>query len=366
MGENTERLTLRDLSLPMRLVVAAFLVSVGLGYIAALVQLKVQLASPGEIKPTSSDVISAYHGKSQISQLQRLLEADESQPFNGQGSMRTAFTRRSGGLKRAIKEKAKELAEKNDGKEPNLAEVEKLVRQERNGERLALIDWIKQGAEKEAYEKDKHPLNGNLTKLVVTESYVTEENGQRYVAIKTILQDRCARCHSKDVGGPGSHFPLDTYEDVTLYVQKEAPTGMSLPKLAQTTHVHLLGFSMLWGLTGLIFAFTSYPFLLRLILAPLPLIAQIADISCWWLSRLDAQGAQFARTIEITGGIVAAGVFLQILLTLFNLFGKSGKLVVLALIIGGALGLGGLYQKVIDPYLQHERQEAVAPQSATQ
>jgi hypothetical protein len=53
---------------------------------------------------------------------------------------------------------------------------------------------------------------------------------------------------------------------------------VSLKKLAQTTHVHLLGFGLLYGLTGLILTFTSYPGWLRGLLGPLPLVAQVGDI----------------------------------------------------------------------------------------
>ena len=77
-----------------------------------------------------------------------------------------------------------------------------------------------------------------------------------------------------------------------------AARGMSLSKLAQTTHVHMLGFSMLYGLTGLLFAFTSYPVFVRVLIAPLPLLAQIIDISFWWLARLDEPyGPGFAAAI---------------------------------------------------------------------
>src|SRR5215472_1614046 len=116
--EQEQRLTLQELSLPVRLTIAAFLFSVGLGYIAAMVQLKMQLASAGKFPPTSEDVINAYHGNHQKSQFQRLLEASDSQPFNGQGSMRAAFTRtRSGGWAKACKAKGEEMSlEKNDPK----------------------------------------------------------------------------------------------------------------------------------------------------------------------------------------------------------------------------------------------------------
>ncbi len=346
------RTTLRDLSLPIRLVIAAFLLSVGLGYIAAIAQLKMQLAKPGNIAPEPGDAIDAYHGKPGASQMERVLLADENKPFNGSGQMSSAFTTR-GGLAAA----ANRLAKKKKIDRPT-AEAE--LRKKRDGERLALVDWVRNGARNEAYEADNYPLTGALADHPLTDKYLVEDSGQRGAMIQSILRERCVRCHNPNYSGPSSMFPLETYEDVAEYCKPERGGGMSLPKLAQTTHVHLLGFSMLWGLTGLIFAFTSYPFWMRLVIGPWVLVAQVLDISCWWLSRMEGHGPYFAQAIMVTGGLVALGLALQVVLSLFNLFGKGGKAVVALLLLAGALGLGGLYVKVIDPYLQSEKPQATA------
>src|SRR5262245_4235235 len=85
---------LRDLPLPCRLVIAVFLCSVGLGYASALINLHFQEATAGEPLPTADDVITVYHGTrpKSLSQIERLLTASDTKPFNGQGSMRGAFT----------------------------------------------------------------------------------------------------------------------------------------------------------------------------------------------------------------------------------------------------------------------------------
>jgi hypothetical protein len=131
---------------------------------------------------------------------------------------------------------------------------------------------------------------------------------------------------------------------------------MSMEKLAQTTHVHLLGFSMLYGLTGLILAFSSYPRPVRILLCPLPLVAQIVDISFWWLARLpDPHGPMFARCIVYSGAVVAIGLLLHIVLSLFNLFRAKGWLVLVVLF--AAAGYAGYETKmrVIDPYISQEK-----------
>jgi hypothetical protein len=138
---------------------------------------------------------------------------------------------------------------------------------------------------------------------------------------------------------------------------------MSEKKLAQTTHVHLLGFGMLYGLTGLIFSFTSYPLILRILIAPLPLLVQVVDISFWWLARYDPV---FAHMIPLTGALVAAGLFVHIVGSLFNMFGLAGKAVVLAILLAGAGGGYFLYQEVVAPKLEQEVKESEASQKSSQ
>src|SRR3954452_16744716 len=101
------RFTLRELPISARLTLALFLISVGAGYGSALVQLHFQHASPGEFMPSAHDVVVKFHGdpdpSRRVSTLQRLLEADEAQPFTGSGSMAAAFTTRSQGWRSAVK-----------------------------------------------------------------------------------------------------------------------------------------------------------------------------------------------------------------------------------------------------------------------
>ena len=141
--------------------------------------------------------------------------------------------------------------------------------------------------------------------------------------------------------------------------------GKSLAKLALTTHVHLLGFAVLYGLTGLVFACLPYPSWLRAVLAPAPLILQVIDISFWWLARLEAPwGPFFAHSILVTGGLVALALISQVVLGLWGLFPGKGRYAVIAIL--ALVGMVGLVTKVlvIDPHLAHEKKahiEAVFP-----
>src|SRR5262249_294146 len=143
-----------------------------------------------------------------------------------------------------------------------------------------------------------------------------------------------------------------------LYTSPERSNGKSLSKLAMTTHVHLLGFSMLYALTGILFALTGYWAWLRLLVAPLPLLASVIDIGFWWLARLAAPyGSMSAMGIPVRGAGVAGGLGLQILLTLFYLFEKFGKGLLFVLFVAAIGGAFGVKDKVVK-YLENEKTAA--------
>jgi hypothetical protein len=352
------RFCLRDLSLPARVVLAAFLISVGVGYFSALVQLHFQVASPGELLPTVEDTTTAYHGDvAQRSALERVLTADERKPFNGKGSMRVAFFRESAGWEPALRKMAKKLESETKVK-PDPDMVERELRKERELEIEGLLHWIRTGAKAAEYEADEICFKVNevpdpLRGLRISNPFVdSAQNGDQTIHVKTIIKRRCVRCHTPTGDSSAADAPLATYEEVHAYLRPEHRGGMGLARLAQTTHVHLLGFAMLYGLTGLLFALTSYPRWVRLSVAPLPLIAQLIDIGCWWLARVDPT---YAHLIAVTGGIVAAGLGIHIVFTTFSLFGRVGRGVLAILLIAAACGGYLLVDKVIGPYLNHEK-----------
>jgi hypothetical protein len=354
-------LQLRDLPLAARLTLALFMISVGLGYLSALINLHFQSASAGQPLPTQADATGIYHGKTQVSQLERLLTASPDLPFNGQGSMRPAWSKtKVGGWPNKRKLKAAELGGLRgrdfDPKAPaDVEEIDREIHRDLDGERLAVLAWIHGGLKQEAYEKNALPMTGELANVAITEKFVDRNVNPPAVMVKSILVTRCVRCHSELKAGSAAEMPLETYEQIAEYAKKEVSKGMSLPKLALTTHVHLLGFSMLYGLTGLVLAFSSYPRTLRVILCPLPLLAQIADIACWWLGRVEEPyGPMFAGAIIYTGAVVAGSLLLQIVLSLWDLFGKTGKTVVVLLLAAAAAGGYLAKDRIIDPYLKHE------------
>jgi len=358
MTPTAARFTLRQLPLPAKLVLSCFLVAVGLGYFSALVQLHMQHSSRnGEHLPTPADVVEIFAGKKKadpslagvrpVSKLEKLVMGPvEGAPWNGSGSMAAAFFHKDGaGYSREVK------------KNPD-------IQKEREGERAVVRAWVNAPDvdREKAYEADTFPLPPELVGKPVTADYLANNGGA--AKVKTLLADRCVRCHGKD--GAQANYPLETYAQLLKYMDVppvEAPVDgwvksdrqVSIEKLTQSTHAHLLTFAVLFTLTGLTFAFSSYSTGVRCLLAPLVLVAQVVDVACWWLARIDGPGVYFATAIIGTGGIVGLGLAAQIVLGLFDLYGPKGKAVVFLVLALGAAALGVVYKSAIVPALQAQR-----------
>lgn len=346
--------------LPVRLTLSLFLIAVGLGYFAALMQLHFQNASKGEPLPTPNDVVEIFSGvegwpipKSAppppTCKLEDLIMGPEDAPLEtGAKSMAKAFFKGDSDYRKIIA--------KDPSKLPRLHE-------EREGERLAVQAWIHlpDAERKLAYENNELTLPAPLANHPITKKLL---NADGTIRVNDVFLDRCLKCH--ETADEAGHKQLSDYNDFAdvLFVPPAGHTSrqFTLSGLAQTTHLHLLSFCMLWMLTGLILAFSSYAKWFRCILAPLVLLAQVADVSCWWLARLPNVGPYFALAIIGTGTIVGVGLALQIALSLWDMYRWPGRMVLLVLLIGAVTGAALLTPPVRD-YLKGE---AAPPSSTTE
>jgi hypothetical protein len=352
------KLSLRDLPLPARLTLSLFLIAVGLGYFAGLVQLHFKNATRGQPLPTPNDVVEIFSGRENwpiqypapppVSKMERLIMGPEDVPTTGGASMAKPFF----DLDKSTKEKAAE--------DPSIKER---LHDEREGERLAVQAWINlpDDPRKTAYENDELTLPESLADHPITKMY-KDQNGQ--IRVNSIIQERCFKCHQEE--GQLGKKRLSEYADFAdvLVVPTVGHTSrqMSLESLTQTTHLHLLSFAMLWTLTGLIFSFSSCWKWVRCIVAPLALLAQAADVSCWWLARLEGVGPYFALAIMGTGTVVAIALILQIVLSLWDMYRMSGRLV-LVILLGAAIGGGAYLAPRVADYLNREKSPpATAPE----
>lgn len=356
------RFTLRDLPLPAKVVVTCFLLAVGLGYTTAMVQLHFQDSKSGKPMPTVEDVILKFTGKKWFetdppkptSKFVKLLVAPAGEPFNGSGTMLPAFTTRDGA----------EFSKAIRGIDADRARLQP----ERDGERDAVVLWAESPPDvrKKAFEDDHFGLEGvpaDKRPKAMTPAYRSDAGAIR---VKSILEQRCTRCHKPDGDdSKAASYPLVNYADFEKYLAVPAtvqvgPGGgwvrvvepMELDKLTQSTHAHLLSFAVLFSLTGLVFAFTSYPTVVRCVVGPWVLIAIVTDVTFWWLARMSEQyGVYFAMGVIGTGGAAGMGLAAQILLSLWNMYGPKGKLVLLLLFALGGAAMLLVFLNVVKPGL---------------
>ncbi len=348
MSAETNVWSLRRLPLAARLVLSGFLLVVGLGYLSALVQLHFQHASPGQFLPGSEDLERTYAATTApTSMLARLLQAPAG-PMNGTGTMRPAFFEKSPDWDRLSTELP-------------LEQFQRLLDQ-REGERLALLHWVRAGGPRASYDNDDHPLGLAFATQQVTEAFLVPDRESQQpavpkrVQIRTLIAQRCLVCHNPK--GPEEHarlFPLDGYERLQPYCQVKAGNSMSAPKLAQTTHAHLLSFAVLFGLTGLVFSLTDYPSWVRCVVGLWPLVAQVVEIGCWWLARSEPL---FAQAIWYAGVIVGVGLGVQIVGGAWALFDRTGRTVVAVLLLVLVGTVAVVKWAVLDPHLESERWQA--------
>jgi len=356
MSADAPRFTLRMLPLPAKLVLSMFLISVGFGYFSAMVQLHNKHSDlDGNVLPTPDNVIERFSGLKlddgtrPISKLEQIISGphDEKAPFD-KSNMARAFFDKVGGYKKDVEKRGADL-----------------VNAEHEWERQVMIAWITSpSAEREKTYKDtddgKFPLPDSMKGKPLSEEFYNQET--HTVPIRFLIQERCGKCHT------GNQSPeLSTYANLLPMLPKDAPeliggkyvsSGKQLDAhgLTQSTHVHLLSFSVLYGLTGLIFAFTSLPGLIRGTVGPIVLIAQMADISCWWLARMEyPYGPMFAQAIMGTGAVVGMGLGLQIVVSLFDMYRWRGKFFMLIVCVTLAAALGVVYTKAIHPALEAEK-----------
>ena len=173
------RLTLRDLPLPVRLVLSLFLLAVGLGYFSALVQLHFQNASPGEPLPTPDDVVEIFSGVENWSGT----EAAAAQAWSARWKTHHG----------AGEPAAQRLRERCHSP----SSVRRL-RPKRSGPSGKANNWRSRHglrrpikSAKEAYNNDAFPLPKSLADQPITTDFVDGSN----VKVKSIIEERCGKCH---------------------------------------------------------------------------------------------------------------------------------------------------------------------------
>jgi hypothetical protein len=154
-------------------------------------------------------------------------------------------------------------------------------------DRQAMIDWAQKGATVEGY-----------------------------ATVKPLFDKDCAMCHSPKSGLPVP--PLTSYEEVRKVVQVD--TGESFSQLARVSHIHLFGISIIFLLTGGIFALSALSAKWRVLIIAVPYFMIWADIGSWWIAKYYPV---FAYVVLVGGGLMGLALAAQIFIPLWEMwFGK--------------------------------------------
>jgi hypothetical protein len=137
-----------------------------------------------------------------------------------------------------------------------------------------------------------------------------------YPQVAPIFAANCISCHMADAQ---SIPPLASFEAVQKVAK--ADTGTSIADLAEVSHIHLFGISIIFLLTGSIFALSETPTWVRVCLVVVPYLTILADIGSWWFTKyLDP--AFFAYVVVAGGACMGLALGAQILIALWEMWIK--------------------------------------------
>ena len=231
--------TLATLPRPMRALFTCFLVTIGIGYIAALFYLFLVDVDPHRKMgmSTAEGISMKYHGRDGGTRLEAALA----------GTM-------------------------SDRASP--------------ADKQAILDWVKRGA-----------------------------NEADFASVKPLFEKTCVACHSTKSGFPIP--PLTSYEEVRKLVAVD--TGAGVGQLARVSHVHLFGISLIFLLTGGIFAMSEVSVRPRVAILVLPYAAIWADIGSWWITKYLPI---FSWVVLVGGAVMGLMLAAQIVVSLWEMWFK--------------------------------------------
>jgi hypothetical protein len=158
-------------------------------------------------------------------------------------------------------------------------------------DRTTILQWVHDGAKAEGYPK-----------------------------AAPIFAANCIGCHMADAH---SIPPLTSFEAVQKVAKSD--TGTSLADLAEVSHIHLFGISIIFLLTGAIFALSETPIWVRVSLVVVPYLTILMDIGSWWFTKyLDP--AFFAYVVVVGGACMGLALAAQIFIALWEMWIKPPKM----------------------------------------
>src|SRR5213594_413749 len=118
------------------------------------------------------------------------------------------------------------------------------------------------------------------------------------------------------------HGQMSAEKEITLgQVSSAARVWIRTPLLIQTSHTHLFGQTLIAGLLGLIFLFSSLREWAKALVLALPFVGTLVDIGGMWLTRFAAPS--FSVLVIAGGSLFALGYTLIAVIALYELWLKK-------------------------------------------
>jgi len=122
--------------------------------------------------------------------------------------------------------------------------------------------------------------------------------------------------------GHGQHQSAEKEIDIGD-ISSAAKVWVRTPLLIQTSHTHLFGQTLIAGLLGLIFLFSSLGERLKSVILALPFVGTLIDIGGMWLTRF--VWAPLSILVIAGGSLFALGYTLITLIALYELWLKKER-----------------------------------------
>jgi hypothetical protein len=115
------------------------------------------------------------------------------------------------------------------------------------------------------------------------------------------------------------HGQMSAEKEIELSeISGAAKVWIRTPLLIQTSHTHLFGQTLIAGLLGLIFLFSSLGEWKKTVILALPFVGTVVDIGGMWLTRF--VWPDFGVLVLIGGGMFALGYTLITVISLYELW----------------------------------------------
>jgi hypothetical protein len=283
---------------------AIALVTVAAAYCVLVFVTYLQLTPSSSLLPDIGHIDRLlFGGPPPVSRMQRLIESAEG-PMSRGGTMRPAFTDQSVGWE-ALTQRLS-------------AEQKAALLADREGERLAVLDWLRSNAPREPYESDRYHLSAAAGVDRITADYrlraPDSEVEPPVVRLRTLLHDRCVTCHGENGRHDIARFiELDTYDRLLphLQIEPEDITGRGW------LFGSLLALLPLTAISSSLFWRTKQPSAAGAVLIGLTLASLGIMMSCWLVGSC---GGRSVVVLMAAASAAALVVMIQVIAVVGHLF----------------------------------------------